>query len=68
MIDHDDVDDVGLVAMLSSGSLFVAAVILMLILAYVVAKNEDECAAKTCPVGMSSKLADNDCLCVMKAK
>ena len=54
--------------MLSSGSLFVAAVILMLILAYVVAKNEDECAAKTCPVGMSSKLADNDCLCVMKAK
>jgi hypothetical protein len=68
MLDDDDADTFWLVALFTNGPLGILFVVLAIVVAVVVAKNHDECAAKTCPSGMKAQLANHMCACVMEAK
>jgi len=68
VFDHEDVDDATTLALFSTGIVFVVAVLFVIFIAYRAHKNQEMCEKKMCSVGLSSKLMNNECLCVERAK
>lgn len=66
MIDDDDVNFVGLMGMMDGWSFVWLAVFAVVLIAY--CSNVDECAKRSCPLGMTPKLMKHECLCVTVAR
>ena len=66
MIDSSDGDTFWLVSLFSSGPIAVIAFIIAVVRWCIAAANEADCRQLPCPVGMSAKLIDHECVCVGK--
>ncbi len=67
MIDSSDGDDFLFLSLFSRGPLAVIALIIAIVLWCIAAANEADCKQLPCPVGMSAKLLDHECVCVGKS-
>jgi hypothetical protein len=68
MIDHDDGDIFWLASMFTSGPVSLFCLLVFVVFAFFACQNDVECQKKSCPAGMSPKLADSACLCITEAK
>lgn len=68
MIDHDDSNQMWLIAMLTDGPWWFVLILVAgaIYFSYQVGSNEEKCKQKICLPPMSSKLIKHECLCVTK--
>lgn len=66
MIDSSDGDTFWFVSLLCGGPIAIIALIIAIVLWCIAAMNESDCRQLPCPVGMSAKLIDHECVCVGK--
>ena len=66
MIDSSDGDTFWIISLVTNGPIAIAAIILAIVLWCIAAGNEADCKQLPCPVGMSAKLLDHECVCVGK--
>lgn len=67
MLDNDDADTLGLIALFTNGPLGWALLVAAIIVVIIVASNEEDCEKKICDRGKPA-LIENDCLCLEKAR
>lgn len=67
MIDGDDADFALLASMSSGGIIGVIMLVLAIVFYVMAAQNETDCESRKCQTG-SGKLVDGECLCVEKAR
>ena len=69
MIDYNDADDMGMLALLGPGGWFGAILCIIAIVFYCfAASNDADFQKKNCPNGQRPKLMEHSCLCVSEAK
>jgi len=69
MIDDGDSDFFFMLGSISKHPIAIAILFAIgIAIAIIAAANQDECEAKECPAGMSAKLLDHECVCVMVLK
>ena len=68
MIDHSDGDDFWLASLFTPGGLGIILLIIAVVLWIMAMSNDVDCSKKQCPLDMSPKLMNHECLCVTKAK
>ncbi len=68
MIDHDDADQMWLVAMFTNGPFGILALLFFIFIAYKACKNDEDCQKRTCPEGARPVLEHNMCACIQEAK
>lgn len=66
MIDSSDGDTFWLVSLLCGGPIAIIAFIFAVVLWCIAATNATNCRQLSCPVAMSAKLIDHECVCVGK--
>ena len=69
MIDDDDVSFTAVTLSTTSGDWiwFLICVAIVVVMSCIVTSNKDECSRMRCPVGLSPKLMEHECLCTTKA-